>query len=552
MTVSLTGSGHLMRLLALTVDVARALVTHHGTTVPGLVDTVLADMDDLDDTETSRFVAPLQRRMRSYRDAATLQSALKTYAGQLIVDRVTADAPQVRTNPGDCLAELIRQMDAGSETVKRNTVGGGVSGGGGDAPTVTLTTIGGDGTPREGAIDETLIGTRRTDRSLRITSGTAQGNRLAHDWPKGSGIDARVSIATAGRLANHSFDQETTQTHVPDNWLVETGKPGTTLEVTETEVQRITFSAGGSSSSSSSSSSDSTISSGRWSIRFTNKDGDTQQTSPLVWNATASAVQTALRALDGCGDIVVTKSGYTYTVTFNDVVPAGDQPLLAITHTFATATFTVAEDVAGEPAVEWRSLAILGDDTGELTAIKQPLHTRNLNAETVYAWSLQARIDAGTTGTLVVELVDGAGDVVTDSAGTANRTSIDLSTLSEDWAAQTGWFRLPADVPEVYYVRLRMGASLSVGEGVYLDDFILTAATSLYTGGPLVGVFWNGRDPRDDDRYTLSVTNDWAGTLQTWFWRWFGRLLPSAGGGAHTISDAGLAHSSSSSSSSSG
>ena len=280
-------------------------------------------------------------------------------------------------------------------------------------------------------------------------------------------------------------------------------------------------------------------SSGHWTITHTNNDSDVQTTTPLAYDASASDVESALGEFVGWSDVSVTLSGAVYTVKFNAVEPAGDQALLTTANTFDAGSITVAEDTAGEDAYEYRALAVLGTAATEVTTIRQRLHNLALIPNGVYAWSLQAKKIAATTETLYIEIVDGTGAVVTDDEGNSLRSTVTIATDMSDSAFTplSGFFHLPTDLPDIYYIQLRIAADMGAGEGFYLDDFILVAATELYTGGPYVALLVNDRDLQDGDRYTIVVANDWAGKIQSWFWRWFERLLPSVNDGSETITD---------------
>jgi hypothetical protein len=209
--------------------------------------------------------------------------------------------------------------------------------------------------------------------------------------------------------------------------------------------------------------------------------------------------------------------------------------MMTTTNTFDTGTLTVAEASAGQPAYEYNSLAWVGTAATELTTIRQRGHSLGMIPKGVYAVSIQARKTPTTTGTLYLELVDGTNTVLEDDAGTANQISIDISTMSSSaFTPHTGFFRLPSVLPSVWYVQLR-STDIANTYGFYLDDFIIVAAQPLYKDGPYAALIANGRDLAAGDRYTVAVANSWAGKIQTWFYRWFGVLLPSAVHDSETI-----------------
>jgi hypothetical protein len=528
MTITLDGTGGLFPIVRELIDCVEAANLAQGTTVPAEGEAILAALTDLDTIDGSSLVTRLVAAMSSYRSSTSLQTALAQFARELVINRVRADAPEIPSEIDRCLDELIRQMLLGSgETVERNVVS--VSVGttpGTDAPSLVASVVDPLGDALEGAIDEDITGTWMNATTLQLRSGDAERNASSYAWPAGSGISNSLLLETQGVVDNYSFDEDDDMPNIPDNWIVAVGTPLTDVSLTDTEIQSITIAG--------------TPTSGYWTISHTRADGYVQTTVPLAFDATAADVQTALSALVGLEDVTVTATGtspnQTFSVEFNAVAPAGDQAMLTTANTFDTGTIAVGQSLAGVPATTYRSLALLGDGAKLLT-LRSRVYELPLLASTVYAVSLQARKATGTTGTLIIELVDGAGTVLNDDAGTANQITIDLSTLATTFAAQTGFFRTPDMLPEIYYLQLRLSVAINSAHAAYLDDLIVAKATQLYTGGPYAALLAGSRELDPDDRYVITVANDWAGQIQSWFYRWFGRLLPSAAAGAQTISD---------------
>lgn len=82
---------------------------------------------------------------------------------------------------------------------------------------------------------------------------------------------------------------------------------------------------------------------GTWTITYTSTQFGAETTAAIAWNASANDVQAALLALDGLdpGDVVVTKSGFVYTLTFSPTL--GN--VTAVTTTGAGTTLTGADTV---------------------------------------------------------------------------------------------------------------------------------------------------------------------------------------------------------------
>lgn len=516
MTVTLTGAGGLLTILGKAILAHEAIQTNHLTTVKALVEAVFAEMADKGTGVGIDLSSALAKNADSYYQESALPSSIQAYAMDLLIARVTADQPTVQADLTACLTELKRQMVAAGSTIERNVVASTVTAPDTNCPTLLSSTIDGTGVPLEGIVPETMVCNYSSPTTLGVVGGLSC-DPMSPQWPDGSSCNTALSVESTGLLANQSFDLETQRADSPDEWIVFVGTPGTTVSVTNSEVQTITRSG--------------SPTSGYFTISHTRSDGYVQTTDPLAYNADASAVEAALREFVGFADVSVTwDSGTTkWTINFNAVAPAGDQALLTTVNTFDTGSLAVAEVTAGGAAYEYKAMAILGNATVETTTVRQRLQGLGLSPNGVYAFSCQMQKVGSTTGNIYIEIVDGANAVLNNDAGTANRITVDMSTLSNSaFGAKTGFFQLPKNLPAVFYLQFRLAADIGAGTGVYIDDAILAPAQQLYTGGPYAALLANKRDLQSGDRYTIANTNGLAGKYQTWFWRWFGSLLPSA------------------------
>jgi hypothetical protein len=531
MTILLTGSGGLFTIFRKVVSVLSSANTSQGTTIPDLVDNLLAEVQDADTVDGMPLVSRLSTAVAAFKGQTNLQRELAAFFRNLLIDRVITDAPHVNSSQDSCVDELIRQMNAAipAQTVERNVVSASVSLSPSGAPTLFITDTGGDGKSLQQLIPEKIVGRYQSPTALLLESGTAERDKLSHAWPTGSGIRQTLLIDASGLLTNQSFDQATTQAHVPDSWTVTVGAPGTTVVLTATEIQTITIAGG--------------PTSGHWKIKYTSAGGIEQWTDLLPYNASASDVQSALAELLGMATVEVTSTGtlpadVIYTVKFNAVSPPGNISALAATHNFNTGSITVAEATAGEPSYEHRALGFLGNGS-ELTAIRQALQGLGLAPSTCYALSVQLKAgSSGTTGTLIIELTDGTGAVLADDSGNTNRLTIDLSSIGHTaFAPSTTVFRTPANLPDVFYLQVRLSAAINASKSLYLDDMVFQPMIELYRGGPFAALAPKSRLLQSTDRYEITVTNNFAGNLQTYFGRIFDRQLPSAASGSETIAD---------------
>lgn len=127
-------------------------------------------------------------------------------------------------------------------------------------------------------------------------------------------------------------------------------------------------------------------------------------------------------------------------------------------------------------------------------------------------------------GVMTISLVDSAGTVVNDQAGTANTKTITLSSVTTSWAAHTWAFRTPIEPPAdgIYRLRIKITTALA-GANLLMDYACWTLPSNCYAGGPNVAVFSNPESPfeasADPDAFTLTFTNDRGGASYGATWQ---------------------------------
>lgn len=462
----------------------------------------------------------------------------------LLIAYVEADNPQEDTKLETYLIEFIAQMVANSKTVDASTVAVTITAdadNAGDAA-IVATTKRGDGATNEHWIGEDIIAEVTADGSelqpgLTFYGEVAESNYLSENWPQGSGCRKSVSgtDASSSLVTNGDFEDEDDVDDVPDDWVIGIGTAGSTVKLTNPEVQTLTVTG--------------TPVSGHYLWRWVNPDGITLTTGPLAYNATAAELQSAIRLLTGLSLVEVEATGttpnYTHTITFTGV--AGNLNQHTIVNNTVAGTFTPATTTNGDGGA-YKGKALEFDSNGaELTAIYHQLTA--LKPETNYIGHVRLlRVGAAASGQITIDLVDGiGGTVIEDSAGNANEQTVEVSTMSTTTHDSQGFaFRLPRAVPPNVFLRLRISVAIPNTASVYFDELALRESVDLYDGGPEVGVF-TGRTPvKNGDTWTLAVTNDRAGALQEWFERAFrlsklGLILPSDSAGAENIPDSVIA-----------
>ena len=523
--------------------VQEAINTARGTTLPPLAKGFLDEFNSAS-LLFKDAIAPTNAALESFQAGGNgAQTALSSIAAEVITETVEADNPQDQRDVTVALKELIKQMTADSESVDAPTVSATItadSGNNGDGVLV-VSVKRPDGLTQENAFAEDIRVIVTGDEtpetaSLSFAGELAEGDKLSHNWPQGSGSSGSLTATDAADslLDNGDFDDEDDVANAPDDWIVSVGTIGTTIKMTDYEVQRIAIT--------------NTPSAGTYHVNVTT-NGKVQTTIPLAYNATGTTLQDALRLLEGLEDVTVSTSGttpnFTHDITYTGV--AGNLTELTVTNRTTSGTFTVSTPTTGS-ANAYKGKAVEFDSDGsQLTTINQNVALEPLSQYAVNLWMLADVVPAA--GVITVDLVDGiGGTVINDAQGTANSFTIDCTALSTSFVAKNGVFRTPRALPTLTYVRVRISTGVSSGTSIFFDHMALVEMQELYVGGPSLAVF-SGKTPFHagseqvlPDGWTIAVSNNYAGEFQQWFERNFdmtakGLLLPSNSAGSETQAD---------------
>ena len=236
MTITLTGTGGLFTRLGKLAYVLDIVNTWRGTTLPAEVIDALETLDSENDIDIRAAFADLPSDYETARDALdSFVSALKDHAQALLIGMVDADNPLAAQEVADALAELKRQMlQATTHKVSANTV----------SATVTQTSLDGDGIVVASVYDargyylENLLAedlelkvsdtTTAGGEQITVSGEVAQSNKLAADWPLGSGASHTLTCVDPANddvLTNGDFEDFTA--NLPDSWTADVGVAGT-------------------------------------------------------------------------------------------------------------------------------------------------------------------------------------------------------------------------------------------------------------------------------------------------------------------------------------
>lgn len=543
MTVNLyDGSAGLFDVLGKVFHSMGTAITAIGTTVDAeVLDIVTQHENVADNLVLNAIIARANSAQNSLKTAgeASLQT-LQALAREYLIEVVDQDVGGLQNrNFVAAITEIRDQMETASESMDASAVTASIasSPSGTDKGKLVVTQTRGDGLVQEFALAETITLKDSTGGGDFVASSGATETPLSIDWPGKSGATASVtpSLPSSGPSKLGNFDTLDTNDELPKDWIPVVGTVGTSMLMTTPEQQTLTVSG--------------TPTGGYYRISWVDADSNTQTTAPIAWNASGSAVRTALRKLTGLEKVTVSSSGtspdFTHTVTF--VGQGGNVSQFTITNSLTggtSPTVTPATTVAGTAQVYDGTYALhLAQPGSELTELCYRLS--GLKPETCYA--VNAFLTAGAaiaSGVIQFSLRDGVGGSVINSAS----ESVNCSDLTTSWQGLAQdlntepVFRTPATVPDLVYLTIRFSVAPPASSDVYIDQVAILEMTELYPGGPLAAIF-SGRKPFVvDDKFTVTVTNDRAGLLHEWIARTFdlpgnGILLPVDSGGTETIPD---------------
>lgn len=453
-------------------------------------------------------------------------SATRQVAQTYLIEFVYADVELQTKSVRNALVELITQMDGASETVSKNTVSASVTAQSGATEFMIITTKTAFGNDSEHIYDEDIefqctSGSKPASSWLAVGPGII-ADQLSSDWPRGrtDGFTITAATPSSSLLSNSSFDEEAVTANVPDDWFVVVGTPGTTIKMSDYEVQAVAITG--------------TPTTGSYRLAWANTTGDVVWTDLLNFDATGADVQAALRAIRGLESVTVDTTGtgpnYTHTITFIEQPGNASQVTAPVNTTGAT--ITISTTTSGSTnAIIGRSMEF-DSDGSELTAIYQKV---SLSPMTQYGFCVRMKTDSvPAAGVIKIDLVGGIDNSATaDASGNANEITINANSLTTSWVAKTGFFRTAATLPDNLYLRIRISTAVSNTSSIFFDEAILVQATELYAMGPSVTLFGGyGTDlsvvttlpgfGTTSSKIQVSVNNNYNGEFQQCFERNFG------------------------------
>lgn len=241
MAVNLDGPGGLFTRLGRIFGAIDLVNRQRGGEVGVAVDEIVEDF-----AGDEAMIDSIYASLASHRSSAgSLIGPLRTLAATTLVEMVDEDNPRPDTSVRTALIELVRQMEAASESVDASSVAASVSaasGNVGDA-TVAVTTRLASGRVCERALAESISAEVTADgqpgggalagRERLSVRGERAVDALSWEWPNGSGANATLALVDAsddalGGAANwvRNGDFADWTAGIPSGWSVTTGTAG--------------------------------------------------------------------------------------------------------------------------------------------------------------------------------------------------------------------------------------------------------------------------------------------------------------------------------------
>jgi len=162
---------------------------------------------------------------------------------------------------------------------------------------------------------------------------------------------------------------------------------------------------------------------------------------------------------------------------------------------------------AGDGVRAGTSAAQLTSDGAQATQLGQ---TISLQINTVYMVTVAAKVSAtGGAGTLIIQLTDGDGVVLTNDAGASLTYSRNFTAqVTGSYQTFTVFFSTPRQLPSTTKIEVGYGVADTAARSLFIDLVSVIQATQLYTGGPYIAAV-SGEDPTAfGDTWSVAFTNN--------------------------------------------
>lgn len=177
------------------------------------------------------------------------------------------------------------------------------------------------------------------------------------------------------------------------------------------------------------------------------------------------------------------------------------------------------------------SLQLKGDGALAAITLTQALSAGVMLGRRLYNVSARVKASAASgTGALTIQFT-GTGY----TASSTEKISITAGSMPTSFTLYNFFIVTPAVLPSDWTLSISNSGTPGASSNVYVDCLVPVECT--YHGGVAAVVIPGSSAFAANDRFTVSITNDAAGTFQEFFRKWYGVQLPSNGAGSETIAN---------------
>jgi hypothetical protein len=260
---------------------------------------------------------------------------------------------------------------------------------------------------------------------------------------------------------------------------------------------------------------------GTFRLAFTNRFGLRRVTRDIPYNATSTTVAGELAALDtetATASVSPRSAGPGFTVDW----PYGryDLPALEIESALQGATATVQRVRAGTAGGYAGTGIRFTGDASELTGLYQRFTAQGRG---LALFVCRIFHDGATSGTLQLALVNGATSTavpINRPNGDANALSVALSSLAAN-TFHTLICPIAWDGNIDGYLAIRLTTALTANKKVAINRPQLVQVTAQTITRPGIFLLTNRFGAAATDRWTWTISNNFAGSVLTWWMRAF-------------------------------
>lgn len=187
---------------------------------------------------------------------------------------------------------------------------------------------------------------------------------------------------------------------------------------------------------------------------------------------------------------------------------------------------TTAEQYRGDSALHFD-----GDNTQASIKISQTIPQGQMQSRRGYFVSVRLKASAASgTGSFTL-MFEGTGY----TASSSEKVAISAGAMPTSYTLYSFFVCTPATLPDDWALTINNAGTPGASSNVYVDDVFVVPA--VYHGGVAAAVIPGSTPFAVSDRFTFTVANDAAGTIQEFFRKWYKVQLPSNGAGSETILD---------------